>query len=222
MRFALVCAVLGVTVVSEARIGPTSLFMLTASSPVIVVADVTQIVDRGGVRVGVAKVTRAINGAQVGDVLEIVAASIWTCDSSNAEAGETVLLYLSPVSQTAGVSLLGLDLAAARLASEAEGRTLYRIEHHGNGRMIVQGEGAERWIEAEVPKYVDGWRLGYYVLMPPKMEMFEVRNGEDRGPKMVAKVRAEDVLSYTIGVIKMLEFGAWLQSLTKEKQPTAQ
>ncbi len=76
-----------------------TLEMLTRSASLIVVAEVENVTEKGGVRIATARIIDVWKGRATG-IVQFRASRSWTCDVSNAIPGETVVLFLVGDAQT--------------------------------------------------------------------------------------------------------------------------
>ena len=207
--FSLYIAVPAVANFSVATIG---LVDLVQRSEVIVVAEVSKIVIRAGVKVAVAKVTQGIKPGSPTGTIEFVADKTWTCDTSNAVVGESVLLYLNKVRKDARVTMLKRDLGRAAGESQAQGRTLYRLAYHGRGRIVVNLDDQGDWIGVKKRFNEDAWTLNVNLFAPKTAKVFK-QGRRKRPPAITARMTLRDVIGSTKAAIaaqrkKQLELSA--------------
>jgi len=137
---------------AEAKVAVMGLDDLIRSSEGIAVAKVDRVETFEGVKLARAVVLSPLKGLRRGQTVAFVAQPTWTCDSSTAVAGETILLFLSAVDSRRGISLKGLtdEVSAAKLATSVEAAygkdtRLYLISNSGLGRRPVVVEGGKSW-----------------------------------------------------------------------------
>ena len=116
----------------DADLAGTNLSGLILNSDLIVIAAVVEIVEDQGVTVARAVPKRALKG-MLPKHLFFVAEATWACDSSRAELGETVLLFL----EKADSQWIGFKMNR-RPPAMLKSRPLFRICHAGIGRMVIE------------------------------------------------------------------------------------
>ena len=133
--------------------------------------------------VPLAKVTvqRSHKGARDGETVYFLAASTWTCDITDAVAGETALFFLdSPawVEQEPG----GFR---SELAMYTGGAPVWRVAHAGRGRMplrtVEEAEHATYWDEVILPRdlpVIAGPEPENEFIRSARLEELEKRVGE--------------------------------------------
>ena len=150
-------------------------------SQVIATAKVESISAVSGVKVATAKIIKIFKGKPVTDHLKFVAQQTWTCDISTAIKGETILLYLSPVtSSLKEQEVTQLDGAASELA--LNGFTLYSIGHSGRGRLALTSVKGAYAVAAYFESSTlgdDWWRINTELNLPNGKKV--KRKGEDKG-----------------------------------------
>lgn len=153
------------------KVATISLEALAKQSDAIVIAEVTEIVTRAGVRVAIAKVLESVRPGSPTGKIEFIAEPTWTCDISSAVVGERVLLYLDKVRKGARVTMLKQDLAKAASKSRNAGRTLYALGHSGRGRLVLT-KSREDWI-IRISRWQDGnvWNLNISLMLPSEVEV---------------------------------------------------
>ncbi len=133
------------------------------------------------VRVAEVSVLRGHEGAAAGDKVYFFADSTWTCDITDAVAGETALLFLY------STGWVDHERASFRseLARRTHGAKVYTITHHGRGRMprsVVEGtEYVTFWPEVRMPSgipIVAGPEPQYDFIRNVQLERLEERIGE--------------------------------------------
>ena len=100
--------------------------MLTRASSLIIVAQVENVTEKGGVSIATARVIDVWEGQSAGTV-QFRASKSWTCDVSKAIPGETVVLFLAGDAQT-GVTAIAYSGAGRLPVNNTEGTetvTLY-------------------------------------------------------------------------------------------------
>lgn len=137
-----------------ARVATLSTGELTKLSDVIVLAKVNRIFERGNVRVASAGILTRFKGKTQMQTVEFVACQTWTCDTSDAVLGETVLLFLDPANIKRGVTMNGQDIAKASAMASKQGITLFELTHSGRGRVQVMESKGLR--QMKVYRYKDG------------------------------------------------------------------
>ena len=187
---------------ASASVATISLTMLAQKSEVIVVADVTKIIDRAGTRVAVVKVVKGLIGATAKDTLEFVAVKTWTCDISDAKAGERVVLYLNEVTSRAGKTMMGQQLGLARAGSAKDGRALFTLAHSGRGRIVINRSKKGDWVGVEHSKYDEEWRFNVNLSVPKGLEVSDVSSSKDRFIEATARIALKDVLAVTETAVK--------------------
>jgi hypothetical protein len=115
---------------------------LARQSQVIVSARVDSVAEIGGVKVAEATVLRPIAGWKAGTKLTFLAHRTWTCDSSHAVGGETVLLFLNRCDPSqGGIGLKPFWDQHPQFNSEYNQRfgkiPFYQMVNSGQGRMVV-------------------------------------------------------------------------------------
>ncbi|MCH7905607.1 MAG: hypothetical protein IH944_13710 [Armatimonadetes bacterium] len=190
-----------VPVSASNRVPKTNFESITRSSQVIVVADVTQIVDRSGVRVAVARVVRGLKGAAPNESIEFVAEGTWACDVSNAVIGERVLLFLREAWDRSGASAYKLDLGQAAMKSRSAGRVLYEIVHAGQGRILINRSNGGDWLAVE-KRSENLWYLNANVTAPKQVKVFKVQAKADRPSNAKGRVLLKDMLAIAKATIE--------------------
>jgi hypothetical protein len=133
----LLCASVGATV------GATDLKTLTQDSVAIVVAKVEDVRLVGEANVAFATVLSTFKNMQVGQKFAFVAERTWTCDTSEAFKGETILLFLenaTPLPTKLEDSLIGkiYPIFEAEKAEHFKDSPLYFIANSGRGRIPIE------------------------------------------------------------------------------------
>ena len=156
------------------KVATIGLDTLVKQSEVIVIAEVTEIVTRAGVKVAVAKVFEGVKSGSPTGTIEFVAERTWTCDTSNAVVGERVLLYLGKVRKDSRITMLKQDLGKAASESRNGGRVLYVLAHHGRGRLVLKERSGAwmvpiwRWTKNEA------WKLNVNLKLPNGMGIHSI------------------------------------------------
>lgn len=162
------------------KVATISLDNLTALSTEVVIADVTKIESRAGVRVGVAQVIENIGGSlRKRNTIEFVAEPTWTCDISDARVGERVLLFMIPIDGSAKQSMHGQPLGSASKEASGHGKQLYELTHSGRGRIVLHAADAKVW-SAIVDRYTedDAWQLNVNLTVPKKVTVSGVKGNK--------------------------------------------
>ena len=185
-----------VPVSANFSVGTIGVNRLAIGSQVIAVADVTEIVERSGVRVAVAKVVRGLKGAVPNDTIEFVAEKTWTCDISNAVLGERVLLYLIKVRDRDGVTMFKQDLSKAASMSRSAGRVLYELYHSGRGRIVINRSKDGDWLAVK-RRSGDPWTLNVNLTAPKQVRVFNSQPVDRRPLNATGRVLLTDILAAT-------------------------
>lgn len=125
-------------VTNEARsdTASTTLEILTLSSDAIVIAKVDNVTKIDNVKVAEATVIRSLKGLRAQERFAFLAEKTWTCDISDAEKGETVLIFLDKFSDKS--FLQSHPQFESELVKLLPGVPFYQIEWSGHGRMPVR------------------------------------------------------------------------------------
>lgn len=148
------------------KVSTISLEALAKQSDAIVVAEVSKIVTRAGVRVAVATIVEGVKPGSPTGTIEFVAEATWTCDISSAVAGERVLLFLSEVRNESRATMFRQELAQAASESQKAGRILYELAHSGRGRLVLS-KSPRDWLIG-ITRWQDGhaWNLNVSLMLP--------------------------------------------------------
>jgi len=132
-----------------ARKARTDIVELSARSDAIAVARVDRVLLHGGMRIAVATVLRPIKGLNANQRFSFLAEPTWTCDSSTAVLGETVLLFLERPGDGFDNWLIEVHPDAWERRAEHPARPFFKVAWSGSGRMPVT-----EWAS---PAYLEGY-----------------------------------------------------------------
>lgn len=135
---------------ASAKVASTSLEELARDASATAIAHVDQVKEIEGVRVALATVTEPLGGLHQGQRFAFVAQGTWTCDSSTAVPGETVLLFLQqPIKgwYDQEVEGLGLRFCYAR-ERELGNLPFYFIYWSGRGRIPIERRAGTDYLVA--------------------------------------------------------------------------
>lgn len=109
------------------------LVTVALDAEIVVVADELSVAEVDGWSVATVKVTKVLRG-NAGGELRFLAEPTWACDTSRAEPGTQVFLFLAAPSAEKD------PLSGSRSIPEAvDGAPIYRVAHYGRGRLPIQG-----------------------------------------------------------------------------------
>src|SRR5688500_10694183 len=117
---------------AEAKVARTSFPSLVSGSDVIAFATVVDVIDDHGIALARAVPKQTYKGKALAELF-FVAEATWTCDTSEAVKGETVVLFLEKTK-----SQLVTIRNPKRPPIEISSMPLFEIAHHGRGRMPVE------------------------------------------------------------------------------------
>jgi hypothetical protein len=128
------------TAVSTAhgRVGSTTLKALTVYSDGIAVAKVERVEKVGGVSVATAKVVHPLKGLRAQQQVAFLAEGTWTCDTSYAVVGETVLLFLQRPGAHFQEFIRNRPQFQQERTSRLSSLPFFQIAYAGRGRMPLQ------------------------------------------------------------------------------------